>query len=93
MRKKIKVRQQKSFKDTILYRFPTMSLKDTLIFVAVCIAAGFVFSGVLNIVFGAISILMIAHFVMYSVTSKYYATIEQSKKETTEKTVHTIKEV
>jgi 4-hydroxybenzoate polyprenyltransferase len=69
-----------------------MSLKDTLIFVVVCIAAGFVFSGVLNIVFGAISILMIAHFVIYSVTSKYYAIVEQSKKEITEQTVHTLKE-
>jgi len=86
----IKVRYPKSFKDTIFYRFPTMTLKDTLIFVGVCIAAGFVFSGIIEIAFGIVSIIMVAHFVVYTVVSRYYQALEQARKEPVEKVIHKV---
>ena len=90
---KVKVRYTKSFKDTNYYKFPALCLRDTLIFVGVCIFGGFVFDAVIEIVFGVVSILIIAHYLVYSVAFKYYEAVEEARKEPKEVVVHQVKEV
>jgi Ca2+/Na+ antiporter len=90
MSDKVKVRYTKSFKDTNYYKFPALCLRDTLIFVGVCIFGGFVFDAVIEIVFGVVSILIIAHYLVYSVAFKYYEAVEEARKEPEEKIIHRV---
>ena len=72
MSENLRIRFNKKWKETFYYMFPTMGLRDTLIFVGVCTAAGFVFDNGLNWAFGIISVFMIVHYIVYSIAKNYY---------------------
>jgi hypothetical protein len=78
---KTKTRFPKIWRESMFYRFPAMSLRDTLIFIGVCVAGGWVYSEWVEIAFGAVAIFMILHYVLYTSAERHFSAVEKSIKE------------
>jgi len=78
---KTKTRYPEVWRESIFYRFPAMSLRDTLIFIGVCVAGGWVYSEWVEIAFGAVAIFMILHYVLYTSAERHFSAVEKANKE------------
>jgi hypothetical protein len=85
-----KTRYPKIWRESVFYRFPAMSLRDTLIFIGVCIAGGWVYSKWVEIAFGTVAIFMILHYVGYTSAERHYSAIDKANKEVGKERIHQI---